>query len=260
MLIAAAGRPKSRTRNDKDEVQCQSTWVTMRRRWSAGAMEGSTDASQSVRSFAGGHTVRPNRAVRAPSGFRCSDRRAGERTVAGAPGHPRPEGGLELHTREDARDARAVPWPRRVGQVREERRRVDGAGERYRRTRDDGERHARADRREHDARRLAALLRPGRRRRHQSQLRRLSALHIRLRDRRRDCPPAHRYRRPGDRRFTSTSVFKVSSTSAITRRTFRRAWRSSRPNGPTATPTTAATIRRPTSKPTCSARRTRAPP
>ena len=36
-------------------------------------------------------------------------------------------------------------------------------------------------------------------------------------------------------------------------------WRSSRPSAPTATSTTAATIRRPTSKPTSSAKKTRAP-
>ena len=50
---------------------------------------------------------------------------------------------------------------------------------------------------DHDARRVAALLRALGRRRHQGQLRRLSALHLRLRDRRRDRPPAPGHRRAG---------------------------------------------------------------
>ncbi len=80
------------------------------------------------------------------------------------------------------------------------------------RARDDGAGDARADRRRHDARRLAALLRPGRRRRHQGQLRRLPLRRVRLRDRRGDRPSAHGRRHPARRRSTFTSVSRASST------------------------------------------------
>ena len=52
------------------------------------------------------------------------------------------------------------------------RRHVHRTGQRRGRAGDDGARHARADRRRHARRRLAPLLRPGRRRRHQGELRR----------------------------------------------------------------------------------------
>ena len=117
-------------------------------RWSDG---GQRDASQSVRSVAGGHTVRPNRALRAPSGplARSASRR---RTVAGAPGPPRSEGRLELRAREDARHARAVSRPRRRRSSP-----TSASTSRPAQANDEVVRemmargHARADRRRHDA-------------------------------------------------------------------------------------------------------------
>ena len=106
------------------------------------------------------------------------------------------------------------PYPGRVVAVTlgEIRRYRDRRGERRGRPRDDGARHAHADRRGDDARRVAAVLRAGRPRRHQGELRRASALRLRLRDRRRGRPPAHGHRRAGCRRSTSTSASRISST------------------------------------------------
>ena len=173
-------------------------------------------------------------------------------------GHPGIQRRLELRSRHGARDAGPVSRPRRRRSSPTSR--VDiatGHGERRGRARDDGARHAHADRRRHDSRRLAALLRAVRRRRHQGQLRRLSALRLRVRDRGRGRPPADGHRRAGVADLRLRAVSEPARRGATTRRTCPRACRSSRPSAPTATSTTAATIRPPTSRRISSAKRTR---
>ena len=153
---------------------------------------------------------------------RGRDRRADRRTLPGAPGPARSESRLELRPGEDARDARAVPGPRRVGQVRQERRHRDRR------------RPTTTVVREMMARGMRALtgagttpdawrrfFDAGRRRRHQGQLRRLSALRLRLRDRGRDRPPAHGHRRSGVADLPLRAIPESARRGATTRRTCR---------------------------------------
>ena len=152
------------------------------------------------------------RLLAASSAMPASPFRLAEVTTPGAQGRLRV-------TRQPKTPGMPGPFPGRVMSVKSDKSvdTADRAGKRRGRARDDGARHAHADRRRHDAGRLAPLLRAVGRRRHQGQLRRLSALHLR---RTRSWPRPSASSRASAcrcRRSTCTSVFRISSTSATTR-------------------------------------------
>ena len=193
---------------------------------------------------------------------RCGCRAAARTLPSRRPISPRPRACLELCARDDARDAWSVTsaeWSSGANPDTVRRRRHA----------------ARADDaivREMMARGMRTLTGAGTtrdawrrffdavgRRRHQGQLRRLSALRLaRTRSWPRPSASSTGVGVPAVADLRLRAVSEPDRTSATTRRICRQACRSSRPSAPTGTSTTAATIPRPISRRICSGKRTRA--
>ena len=132
----------------------------------AAQKRGARDGSTCLRSFAGGRAAR-------------GVGEAAGRPAAVARGH-------EIPAAAEPRHARALSGRRRADPIGPVRGFGDRRGERRRRARDAGARDVHADGRRDARRGVAPLLHAGRRRRSEGELRRLSVLHLRLRDRGRE--------------------------------------------------------------------------